>query len=62
MVKNKVLPRYKRTRWHSVVRDSSIHRAGRDDPVIADLIRNSEVRQVRADNKTTQPTAPSYWL
>ena len=27
MMKNEVLLRYKRTRWHSVIKDSSIHRA-----------------------------------
>ena len=30
MMKNEVLLRYKRARWHSVIGDSSIHRAARD--------------------------------
>ena len=61
MMKNEVLLRCKRTRWHSVIRDSSIqtgggvwpsywlqgsiHRAAWTRPVIADLTRNPEGRR-----------------
>ena len=44
-MKNEVLLRYKRARWHSVIGDSSIYRAAGACSVIADLIRNPEGRR-----------------
>ena len=47
-MKNEVLLRYNRTRWHSVIGDSSIHRVAGENVthVIADLIRNPEGKRL----------------
>ena len=62
-MKNEVLPRCKRTRWHSVIGDSPIHRAGcaRPGHVIADLTRNPEgaAHHAGETRQHNQPYSPS---